>query len=80
MTSSSFSLPPSSFSLDAYQRERIGILRPVMQWIAEQPRREAAKAAAAARIGFGFGTIETLFRKWQSAGDDALIEIGRAHV
>ena len=74
MTSSSFSLPPSSFSLDAYQRERIGILRPVMQWIAEQPRREAAKAAAAARIGFGFGTIETLFRKWQSAGDDALID------
>ncbi len=74
MSASSFSLPPSSFALDAYQRNRIGTLRPIMQWIAAQPRREAAKEAAAERIGFGFGTIETIFRNWQSAGDAALID------
>jgi len=60
-------------TLDAYQRERIGILRPVMQWIADHPSRENAKATAAARTGFGFGTIETLFRNWKRDGDAALI-------
>lgn len=61
-------------TLDAYQRQRIGTLRPLMQMIAQHPRREIAKRIAADAAGFGFGTIETIFSKWQREGDAALVD------
>ena len=61
-------------TFDAYQRERVGTLRPIMQWIATQPRRGPAMKTAAARVGFSDRTLEALFSRWNVDGDMALIE------
>lgn len=61
-------------ALDQYQRERVGLLRPLMQMIAEANRRELAKREAAIKCGLSFARIESLFLDWKKRGDEALIE------
>lgn len=64
-------------TLTAYQRNRIGLLRPLMQFISKSPKREAAKHAAARRAGLSKSRIEALYLAWLRDGDDALINSSR---
>jgi len=61
-------------TLDAYQRNRIGTLRPMMQTIDEADHIGGAIAAAAERIGFSFARLEKLFHDWREGGDVALVD------
>lgn len=60
--------------LDKFQRERIGTLRPLMQFIAAAPRKEAARKEVAGRVGLSAKHVETLYLAWKRIGDEALIE------
>lgn len=61
-------------TLDAYQRERIGTLRPIMHHVASHPLREIAKRDAAEATGFSKQRIEAIFLDWKVRGDAALID------
>lgn len=61
-------------TLDAYQRERIGILRPIMLAAHESDNISAAIQAAKDRVGFSFNRLESLFLSWRAIGDAALID------
>jgi len=61
-------------TLDAYQRERIGTLRPIMEALEAADHLTSGLAAFSARIGFSKQRLEMLFYSWQRAGDDALID------
>jgi len=67
-------MDPASFTLDAYQRNRIGTLRPIMQMIDAAEHTTNAINAAVARVGFSFKRLEKLFHEWRDAGDAALLD------
>jgi hypothetical protein len=61
-------------ALDAYQRNRIGTLRPIMQALEAADHLASAIRAAAARIGFSKGRLENIFYAWRKVGDEALLK------
>jgi len=62
--------------MDFFQRQRIGLLRDLMQMIDHAPRGCRGKAydVASGRCGLSPKRLEKLYSIWRKEGDDALIE------